>query len=180
MMKKLLIALSICFAFAAQAQEKPIRVGIKIGVPNIVGLNAEYVTPALGGKLAPTVDFSYFSLTSGDAKVSFSYFELGGNYYFMKQGKGLYGHLSYGNIAFKGEYTDPTLGQGEGKATISLVNIKLGAKLGNTFYFRPELGFAAGSGGKVTVDYPGESVEEDVPSFLGGGLVANIGFGFAF
>lgn len=109
-MKKLLILSAALFmAYAGQAQEKPFRIGIKFGVPNIVGLNAEYVTPILGGKLAPTADFSYFSLSASGAKVSFSYFELGGNYYLMNQGKGLYGHLSYGNIAFKGSYDDPNM-----------------------------------------------------------------------
>jgi len=62
-------------------KKKPIRIGLKFGIPNIVGLNFEYVTPALNARLAPTLDLSYFSLSSGDAKVSFSYIELGGNYY---------------------------------------------------------------------------------------------------
>ncbi len=180
-MKKLLILCAALFiAFAGQAQEKPFRIGIKFGVPNIVGLNAEYVTPILGGKLAPTADFSYFSLSAAGAKVSFSYLEIGSNYYFMNQGKGLYGHVSYGNIGFKGTYDDPQYGDGEGKATVSLVNLKLGAKLGNTVYFRPELGYAVGSGGKVRVEYDGYSEEEDIPGFLSGGLVVNLGFGFAF
>ncbi|MEQ9216686.1 MAG: hypothetical protein RLO17_01500 [Cyclobacteriaceae bacterium] len=101
-MKKLLILCAALFiAFAGQAQEKPFRIGIKFGVPNIVGLNAEYVTPILGGKLAPTADFSYFSLSAAGAKVSFSYLEIGSNYYFMNQGKGLYGHVSYGILALK-------------------------------------------------------------------------------
>ncbi len=180
MKKLLIIAFVMCFAFAGQAQEKPFRIGIKFGVPNVVGLNTEYVTPILGGKLAPTADFSYFSLSAGEAKVSFSYFEVGSNYYFMNQGKGLYGHLSYGNIGFKGTYDDPQYGEGEGKANVSLVNLKLGAKLGNTVYFRPELGYAVGSGGKVRVEYDGQTEEEDIPGFLSGGLVVNLGFGFAF
>ena len=89
-MKKSII---ICFAIvlvaaSANAQEKPFRIGLKFGIPNIAGLNFEYVTPALNARLAPTLDFSRFSITAGDAKASFTYFELGGNYYFTKEGKG--------------------------------------------------------------------------------------------
>ena len=52
-MKKSLIFLCLftisTFAFS---QEKPFRVGLKFGIPNIAGLNLEYVTPALDEKLA--------------------------------------------------------------------------------------------------------------------------------
>lgn len=178
---------------AAFAQEKPVRVGIKVGVPNIVGLNAEYVTPALGKKLAASVDFSYFSLGVGDTEVSLSYFELGGNYYFFKEGKGLYGNLSYGHLGTKLEINniqsenDPSkTGSASASLGVNLFNLKLGAKLGNTFYFRPEIGYAIASVADtidVNVTYPDGTTEtqsEEVPGIVGGGLVVNIGIGFAF
>ncbi|MFC2080886.1 hypothetical protein ACFLR8_01590 [Bacteroidota bacterium] len=188
MKKSLIISFVIVLlAGTSSAQENPIRIGLKFGVPNIVGFNFEYVTPVLGAKLAPTLDLSYFSLTAGEAKVSFSYFELGSNYYFLKEGKSLYGHLSYGRIGFKGSYSDPFLGDGEGKVGINILNIKLGGKFGNSFYFRPELGYGVLLGGSsVKVEYTdpttGNTVteEETVPGFLGGGILFNLGFGFAF
>lgn len=177
----------VLFASTALAQEKPFRIGLKFGVPNIVGFNAEYVTPLLVNRLAVTGDFSYFSLSSGDVKFSFSYMELGGNYYLIKEGKGLYGHLSYGRIGFKGTYTDPQFGEGEGTLGINLLNLKLGAKLGNLFYFRPEIGYASLIGGNtVEVSYTDPvtneqfTEKETVPGVLSGGVLFNIGFGFAF
>ncbi len=182
-MKKSII---ICFAIvlvaaSANAQDKPFRVGLKFGIPNIAGLNVEYVTPALNARLAPTADISHFSITASGAKASFTYFELGGNYYLANEGKGPYAHLSYGNMAFKGTWTDPTYGEGTGKVGLNMINIKIGAKWGNGFYFRPEIGYSLLMGGsKVKVDYPGITQEETVPSILSGGFVFNLGFGIAF
>lgn len=182
-MKKLLI---FCFTLAlftasVNAQENPMRIGLKFGIPNIVGLNLEYVTPALGAKLAPTLDFSYFSFTINDVKLSYSYFELGTNYYFLKEGRSLYGHLSYGRIGFKGTYNDPTLGEGKGTVGINLLNIKLGAKFGNSFYFRPEIGYGVLIGNStIEVKYNSVTQKEEVPNALAGGPVFNIGFGVAF
>jgi hypothetical protein len=160
---------------------------LKFGVPNLAGLSLEYVTPALDGKLAAALDFSIISVNSGDVGVSFSYFELGGNYYFIEEGKGLYGNLSFGRIGFKGTYTDPLLGNGEGKIGVNLLNFKIGAKWGNSFYFRPEIGYGILAGGaKVTVEYTDALTnittqeEEELPGYLGGGVVFNLGFGVAF
>lgn len=163
------------------AQEKPIRIGLKFGVPNIVGLNAEYVTPALNARLAPTMDFSYFSVSAGDASVSMSYFELGGNYYFMNEGKGPYGHLSYGRIGASATVSDPDLGEGKGSFALNRVNLKIGAKWGNGFYFRPEIGYAMMLGDATfKAEYNGTTQEESVPGLLNLGLMFNLGFGIAF
>ncbi len=195
-MKKPLFTLLIILGFsvASLAQDKPIRIGIKFGVPQVIGLNAEYVTPLLGKKLAASADFSYFSLSIAEASASYSYFELGANYYFMNEGKGLYGNVSYGRMGFNFEYEDyasdidPSLSNGSGEANvgINLVNLKLGAKLGGLFYFRPELGYAVATGDSnysVRITYPDgttESVSEELPGALAGGFVVNLGFGFAF
>lgn len=180
-MRKLIM---ICFVMAifvttASAQEKPIRIGLKFGVPNIAGLNAEYVTPK---QFAPTLDFSYFSLSIGGADASFSYIELGSNYYFKPEGKGFYGHLSYGRLGLKASYDDATAGKGEGKIGLNLVNLKIGAKLGNAFYFRPEIGYGLLLGGaKYDVEYPdGTTEEKTAPGALAGGFIGNLGFGVAF
>lgn len=182
-MKKILIICFVAVTAIAHAQEKPFRLGVKLGVPNVLGLNVEYATPLLGNKLAPSVDLSYFSLGVGDAEASFSYLELGANYYFFKEGRGLYGNLGYGRIGFKGTYNDAVHGEGEGKLGINLLNVKVGAKLGGGFYFRPEIGYAVGIGNskvKVEYDNTGVTQEEDIPGFLAGGIIVNIGFGVAF
>ena len=179
---------------AVQAQDKPIRIGLKFGIPNIAGLNGEYVTPLLGGRLAASADFSYFGINVQDAKLSFYYFELGPNFYFMKPGKGLYGNVSYGRMGVNLSYDDilseidPLLSGGSGEVTlgVNLFNFKIGAKLGNSFYFRPEIGYALASVAdnlSVSVTFPDGSTEtqdQAVPGLIGGGVVFNLGFGVAF
>ncbi len=69
--------------------------------------------------------------------------------------------------------------------------VKLGAKLGGLFYFRPEIGYAFSSlPTSYQVEYTRETGEKEtyreeldtngVPTFLLNGFIANIGFGFAF
>lgn len=179
----ILIAVVCLSATTTFAQEKPYRIGLKFGMPNLAGLNVEYATPV---KFAPTLDFSSISASFGDAKVSFNYIEVGTNYYFKEEAKGFYGHLSYGRIGFKGTYDDPSLGEGEGKVGLSLANLKIGAKFGNGFYFRPEIGYGILLGDpKVKVEYNhpenGKTTEEEsVPGALAGGFLFNLGFGVAF
>ena len=182
-MKKILIfILLIGFSITVSAQEKPIRIGLKIGVPNIIGVNLEYVTPLFDGKFAPTADFSKISFTIDNVTMDYSYFEIGTNYYFTKQGQGLYGHASYGRINVKGTYDDDTHGVGKSELPLSLVNLKLGAKLGKAFYFRAELGYGLVLSGieKVTVTYASYTEDVDLPSVIGGGPIVNLGFGFSF
>ncbi len=188
------LALMFLLSTSVNAQEKPVRIGLKFGIPNIAGLNFEYVTPVLGGKLAPSADFSYFGLKLGSTKLSFYYFELGANYYFIKEGRGPYANLSYGRMGAGLKYedvlsdVDPMLSGGSAKANIgvNMFNIKLGAKLGGGFYFRPEIGYALASVANninVSVEFPDgtkESQSVDVPGLVGGGFVFNLGFGVAF
>ncbi len=168
------------------AQEKPIRVGLKFGVPMIVGLNLEYVTPVAGGRLAPSVDLSRFSISLGDAESTFSYVEVGSNIYLKDTGRGTYANLSYGLVSWTGEYTNSSLGNAEVELNLSRINLKLGAKLGKGFYFRPEVGFAIGFGSdELEVEYTDSdgnrtTTTEDVPGILNGGFVLNLGFGVAF
>lgn len=186
MKKTLIIFFAVAFfaAGSVSAQEKPMRIGLKFGFPNVAGLNLEYVTPA---KFAPSVDFSYFSLAFDNVDASFSYFEIGSNYYFKPDGKGFYGNVSYGRIGFNGTWTDPQLGEGDFSVGLNRINLKIGAKWGNGFYFRPELGYAIGLGdSKVKVDYTDPQTgnpttdEEELPGIFAGGPLFNIGFGVAF
>ena len=94
-MKKfsLLIITTILATFSSYSQDKPYRVGVSFGLPNLVGLNLEYVTPALNNKFAATLDYSSIKLKDEEIDFNFSYFELGSNYYFGQKSKGLYGCL---------------------------------------------------------------------------------------
>ena len=51
-----------------------------------MGLNLEYVTPALN-KFAATLDYSSIKLKDEEIDFNFSYFELGSNYYFGQKAK---------------------------------------------------------------------------------------------
>ncbi|MBN1251303.1 MAG: hypothetical protein JXR51_08005 [Bacteroidales bacterium] len=188
-MKKIIAIsiLAIVVSTSAKAQENPLRIGLKIGVPNVVGLNLEYVTPIMNGKFAPTIDFSFIPITIEDVDLKFTYFEIGTNIYFKKPGKGLYGHISYGRIGFDGTYVDAEKGEGQGQASFNLANFKIGAKLGNSFYFRTEIGYGLIFGDtSVDVEYkePNSSVitveAQEIPGIISGGFVVNLGFGVAF
>lgn len=181
---------------------RPIRIGVKLGFPNFVGGNLEYVTPLLNDKLAVSLDYS--SIKSDwflneedkeDTSLDFFYLEAGINYYFFKAGKGLYGGVGYNNMKFKGEIgvsKDGVDGTGNINYSHSSVNIKLGAKIGGLFYVRPEIGYAFSSlpnnidykavyedGSTETETY--DLIEElAAPDIFFKGLMANIGVGFAF
>lgn len=181
---------------------RPIRIGVKLGFPNFIGGNLEYVTPLFNDKLSVSLDYSDIRSDwflndedSEDASLDFSYFEGGLNYYFFKAGKGLYGGVGYNNMKFEGEIAvskDGVDGTGNINYSHSSVNVKLGAKIGGLFYLRPEIGYSFSSLPE-TFDY--QAVYEDgstetetydlieefaVPDFFFKGFMANIGVGFAF
>jgi len=200
--KMILVVVLLFTSSIIFSQEKPFRIGVKIGFPNAVGANVEYVLPLLDNKLSVSLDYTGLKLDKyldyeGD-KAKLNYMEVGLNYYFSKEGKGFYGGISYG--IFKSEGTAVDLdsevdnnkydGVGTFEVTNSSVNIKLGAKLGGLFYFRPEVGFAFSGFPKaidMDVRFPDGSTEvqaviyeDDLPSIVTSGLMFNIGFGFAF
>jgi len=195
--------LSITMLFSASAQEtingniavkesiKPLRVGLKLGVPSILTLNAEYVTPLLNDRVAPFIDYMSLKYEVDEAEVSYNNFEIGSNVYLADTGKGLYAGVSYFSSKSKGNFPDTDFDSGtyNGKAdlNISTLNLKLGAKLGRVFYFRVEVGYGFGDiPQSVTVrsTETNESSTEEFPEIFGysdsGVLVFNIGFGFAF
>lgn len=191
-MRKLttIIALAILFsATAAFGQERPFRIGLKFGYPQLAGLNLEYVTPALNKKLSADVDISYFGLTSGDASVSYTFLYFGANYYFFNEGRGLFGGLGFGRQAFGADLTltEPTSGM-TGKANASLafnnLYLKIGGKHGGLFYFKWDIGygFATNSGDlTATATINGQSVTKtEATPLSGGGPMVDLGFGFSF
>lgn len=177
---------------------RPFRVGAKLGFPNVIGGNIEYLTPFFNDKLAVSADYSTIKsdwLLQGEDtaenEMAYTYIEGGLNYYFFKPGRGLYGGVSYGNINIEGtvdyqesrDFIDSSHGS---------INIKLGAKLGGLFYFRPEVGYSFSSlpdhveatkvyndGRRETVNFEFDS-EVKPYNLLFSGLIASIGIGFAF
>ena len=208
--KSLLVAIALLLFVTTQAQDKqdkvksikPLRIGVKIGVPNIVGGNAELV---FFKRLAAYVDYSSYSGTFSDVDVSFNDFEAGINIYFKNTGKGFYGSFGFSNFSLDGSYTGAQTdngvdftGKASGSLTINTMNAKLGLKLGRSFFFRTEVGYGFGTipdtvtiTGTVTATLPGggtttttETGTEAIPDIPGistsGMLLFNIGFGIGF
>ncbi|HEY9168635.1 MAG TPA: hypothetical protein VIN72_04035 [Lutibacter sp.] len=175
------------------SQENAFRIGVKIGFPNVVGGNIEYVTPLLGKKLAPSIEYSTLPLNIDPDELKFTYFQVGLNYYFFKEGKGLYGNVNYGILdgeltlnEVESNFDDNKVGTAFVNVSNKSIGLKLGAKLGKVLYFRPEIGYAFTSLDevlKVNVKFPDGSSEnqnETMPDILTKGYLVNIGFGFAF
>ncbi len=203
--KSLVVAVALLLFVTTQAQDKqdkvksikPFRIGVKVGVPNIVGGNAELV---FFKRLAAYVDYSSYSGTFSDVEVSFNDFEAGINIYFKNTGKGFYGSFGYSSFSIDGSYSGAQTnsgidftGQATGSLTINTMNAKLGLKLGRSFYFRTEVGYGFGTipqtitvtgvvtGGGVTTTETGTEDIPDIPGISTSGLaIFNIGFGIAF
>ncbi|MDT0556780.1 hypothetical protein [Patiriisocius hiemis] len=171
---------------------KPLRIGARIGAPNILTVNAEYVTPLLDNRVAATLDYMPFSYTVDDVSIKYNNFEIGSNIYLNNKGKGLYAGISYFSFDGEGDYPDvefneDSFGDGKGIIKFNTLNLKIGAKLGRTFYFRIEAGYGFGSiPDNITIksNDSNETTEEEIPEIPGisnsGLIVLNFGFGFSF
>ena len=199
-MKKLLFSIAFACAFImsttiSNAQERPIRIGFKFGVPQIAGLNIEYVTPLLNKKLSFDADISYIPISAGSAKLSINNMGIYANYYFFNEGRGLYGGIGfdYLNLSATQDMTvtagsETVNASGKGSLGISMANLKIGGKHGGLFYFRWELGYALALGSadlEVSASATSSTgvaatKSEKVSVPYSGGPIANIGFGFSF
>ncbi len=195
--------LLICsIAFSQEKEDKndydinPFRIGVKLGVPNIIGGDLEYVTPLLDNRIALFIDYSGFKISPDDDEIKIKYFEIGTNIYFNNKGRGLYGAISYSKLNIDGLFSETETINGTvydgittGDVEINTTNLKLGAKLGKKFYFRIEVGYGFGdipqeievtgiSNGMTQTDY----IEiPDIPGITDNGLfIGNIGFGISF
>ena len=195
----LMLFSSLVFAQNDNSQSadiNPLRLGVKIGTPNIVGVNLEFVLPAFNNHLAVFGDYSGFSIDIDEVDTSIKYIEFGTNLYFKDTGKGFYGSLSYGKLDVEGSYTDAQTingqdftGEAYGELDVSTVNVKLGVKLGSSFYFRSEIGYGFGDIPEqiqITGNVNGipDTGIEDIPDVPGigesGYALFNIGIGIAF
>lgn len=186
---------------------KRLSLGIKVGVPNIIGFSAEGVTPLFGNRIAPFIDYSGFNINPDDVKASLTYTVFGSNFYFGDKGKGAYVGIGFGNLntdlTFNNIQLEDDFGNsGNGTAfiaeNISTTNLKLGIKTGGRIYFRLELGygfadipesvevqgeFTYTAQNGETLNSQGSEIE-DFPTVPGVGangiLIGNFGFGFSF
>lgn len=190
--RKILISLIFILIASTTFALKPFRIGARVGVPNVVSLNAEFVLPILGHRVAPIVDYSSFSLNIEDVSVDFTYLEAGVNFYLAPNGKWLYANMSYINMKTDLEYTElisidgtQSAGVATAKVDINSFSVKIGAKLGGMFYFRPEIGYLVSPLDdtiEINAEFLGfnETQIEEIPSALTGSFIFNIGFGIAF
>ena len=216
-MKKIFICLSLVLSTALQAQNdeslsiendtlelnvKRVAVGVKLGMPNIIGGSLEFILPVMDNHFAPYADLSGFDIDPDtETSVGLSYSEFGLNYYLNTKGKGLYFSAGLGNLTTDITFSNQNVSNGEGisvndgvgtiQQKISTTNLKLGVKAGKRVYFRFELGYGLGnipSDVKITATSVSQGFKEeisepfpDVPGVSSGGVViGNVGFGVAF
>ena len=127
--------------------------GIKMGIPNILGLATEAVLPIFKNRVSPYFDYSSFKLNPDKTSVDLNYTDYGVNIYINSKANGLYASLGSGNlgslILFEEiELTDGNGNKGIGSAqlkeNINTFNIKLGIKSNSKIFFRLEIGYGIG------------------------------------
>ena len=206
-MKKIFLILSLISTAYVSAQDisitdsisksKTISIGVKIGAPNILSLNGEFVLPILNNHIAPFIDYGSFSLDIENTQADLKYLEYGLNIYFGNKGKGLYVGAGSGKLTNEFTFNDLTFEDNgvslKDSATTSLdinaLNLKLGFKSGGLIYFRIEAGYGIGTipdrlnftatSGGIT-----ETFSEEIPAIPGigsnGFAIGNIGLGVSF
>lgn len=175
-----------------QKAKKPLRIGAKIGVPNIATINAEYLTPLLGNRVALFADYMSLSKTIDDTDINYNNFEIGTNIYFNKKGKGFYVSASYFSFDGDGtfpdvEFNDGSISDANGALKFNTLNVKLGSKIGKTFFIRSEIGYGFGDIPQEIVvqsTTTNQTTVEEFPEIPGlsesGILIFNFGIGFGF
>lgn len=200
-MKNVLIIVVLLFSIVSYSQRttetkiRPFRVDVRTGIPGILGLNIEYLTPALKNRIAFYGNYNGFNLTVDEVDQELRYFEIGTNIYLFGKGKGFYGSLSYGKLDIDGTYYNVVDDGGEiiaeatGEFDANTLNVKAGVKFGGLIYFRAEFGYGFGEIPKEvhvngSINGQKESTIIERPDFPGmsdnGYVIANIGIGVSF
>ena len=127
--------------------------GIKMGIPNILGLTTEAILPIFKNRLSPYFDYSSFKLNPDTTSIDLNYTDYGINIYVNSKGNGLYASLGSGTLSSliffeKIELTDENGNKGIGtarlKENINTYNIKFGIKSNSKIFFRLEVGYGIG------------------------------------
>ena len=127
--------------------------GIKMGIPNILGLTTEAILPIFKNRVSPYLDYSSFKLNPDRTSIDLNYTDYGVNIYINSKGNGLYASLGSGYLSSliffeEIELTDESGNKGIGSAhlreNINTFNIKLGIKSNSKIFFRLEVGYGIG------------------------------------
>ena len=127
--------------------------GIKMGIPNVIGLSTEAILPIFKNKVSPYFDYSSFKLNPDKISIDLNYTDFGVNIYINSKGNGLYASLGSGNLSSlilfeEIELTDENgnkgLGNAQIKENINTFNVKLGIKSNSKIFFRLEVGYGIG------------------------------------
>ena len=127
--------------------------GIKMGIPNILGLTTEAILPIFKNRVSPYFDYSSFKLNPDKTSIDLNYTDFGANIYVNSKGNGLYASLGSGNLSSlilfqEIELTDENGNKGIGSAqlkeNINTFNVKLGIKSNSKIFFRLEVGYGIG------------------------------------
>ena len=127
--------------------------GIKMGIPNVLGLSTEAILPIFKNKVSPYFDYSSFKLNPDETSIDLNYTDYGINIYINSKGNGLYASLGSGNLSSlilfeEIELTDENgnkgLGNAQIKENINTFNVKLGIKSNSKIFFRLEVGYGIG------------------------------------
>ena len=127
--------------------------GIKMGIPNVIGLTTEAILPIFKNRVSPYFDYSSFKLNPDKTSIDLNYTDYGVNIYINSKGDGLYASLGSGNLSSliffeEIELTDKNgnkgLGNAQIKENINTFNVKLGIKSNSKIFFRLEVGYGIG------------------------------------
>ena len=127
--------------------------GIKMGIPNVIGLTTEAILPIFKNRVSPYFDYSSFKLNPDKTSIDLNYTDYGVNIYINSKGNGLYASLGSGNLSSlilfeEIELTDENgnkgLGNAQIKENINTFNVKLGIKSNSKIFFRLEVGYGIG------------------------------------
>ena len=127
--------------------------GIKMGIPNILGLTTEVILPMFKNRVSPYLDYSSFKLNPDTTSIDLNYTDYGMNIYINSKGNGLYASLGSGtlssliffeNIELTDENGNKGIGTAQLKENINTFNIKLGIKSNSKIFFRLEVGYGIG------------------------------------
>ena len=127
--------------------------GIKMGIPNVIGLSTEAILPIFKNRVSPYFDYSSFKLNPDETSIDLNYTDYGINIYINSKGNGLYASLGSGNLSSliffeEIELTDKNgnkgLGNAQIKENINTFNVKLGIKSNSKIFFRLEVGYGIG------------------------------------
>ncbi len=73
--------------------------GIKMGIPNILGLTTEVILPMFKNRVSPYLDYSSFKLNPDKTSIDLNYTDYGMNIYINSKGNGLYASLGSGTLS---------------------------------------------------------------------------------